>query len=73
MTEHRPLATERIDERLDQLSQEVVELQHAEQQAAIGAVTLVNNVQTANIKALVDIVRLLAAEIDELRGDATSS
>lgn len=73
MTEHRPLATARIDERLAQLNQEVVELRHAEQQAAIGAVTLVNNVQTANIEALVDIVRLLAAEIDELRSDITSA
>lgn len=67
------LATERINERLHQLDQEVLELQHAEQQAAIGAVTLVNNVQTANIEALVDIVRLLAAEVDQLRRDIASA
>lgn len=69
MTAQRRLATERVKERLDQLNREVVELQQAEQRAAIGAVALVNNVQTANIKALVDVVQLLAAEIDQLRTD----
>jgi hypothetical protein len=73
MTEQPRLVTERVNERLDQLNQEVVELQQAEQRAAIGAMALVNNVQTANIKALVDVVRLLAAEIDQLRVDNASS
>ena len=73
MTEQPRLVTERVNERLDQLNQEVVELQQAEQRAAIGAMALVNNIQTANIKALVDVVRLLAAEIDQLRVDIASS
>ena len=73
MTEQPRLVTERVNERLDQLDQEVVELQQAEQRAAIGAMALVNNIQTANIKALVDVVRLLAAEIDLLRVDIASS
>jgi ribosomal protein L29 len=73
MTEQRPLATERINERLDQLNQELVELRQAEQRAAIGAVALVNNVQTANIKAILEIIQILGAEIDQLRSDTNSS
>lgn len=73
MTEQPRLVTERVNERLDQLNQEVVELQQAEQRAAIGAMALVNNIQTANITALVDVVRLLAAEIDQLRVAIASS
>ena len=66
----RPPVSDLVNERLARLDQQVMELRRAEESAALGAVELINDLQTANIAALLDIVRLLSTEIDQLRADA---
>jgi hypothetical protein len=73
MTTPRPLVSDLVSQRLKRLNQEVLELRQAEESAALGAVGLTNNVQTANIQALLDMMQLLAAEIDQLRIETASA
>jgi hypothetical protein len=70
---------DRVHERLDRLNKTVGELlevgprpaapgsANPELSAALGGISLTSKVQTENIKALLDMVEVLASDIDELR------
>lgn len=69
----RASASQLVSQRLEQLDREVKALRQAEESAALGAVELVDNLQTARIHALIDMVQLLAAELDRIESGNAGS